>query len=235
MTQLNRRYFLKQGAFAAGFYLFRPILGVFGAFDERTKPTWEQLVEVARWCPTIHNLQPHQLKVLSEDEAALYCDTARMLPIGDPQGIFVTIALGVFIEHLSIAASAFGYKITVTELHQPLDTRLSGSQLFANLSLVQSSGQEKIHPDLIYRRRTSRLHYDGQPLQKEALEDIQQEAALFGHDFFYDNSDPMVNSIIELNQKSLFDDLNKKANRDDDQQGQYHYADPPPLVLVFRV
>lgn len=215
MRDLERRHFLKQGVFATSFYLFKPIIGLFEKIDGPTKPAWTQLVDVARWCPTIHNLQPHQLKILSEDNAALYCDSARMLPVGDPQGIFVTIALGIFIEHLSIAASAFGYKVIVTKLHEPLDTKRSGSQLFAQLSLVEAPEKEKIHPDLIYRRRTSRLHYDGQPLQKEALEDIQQEAALFGHDFFYDNSDTMVNSIIELNQKTLFDDLNKKANRDE--------------------
>lgn len=215
MRDLERRRFLKQGVFATSFYIFKPILGLFGQTDGPTKPTWTQLVDVARWCPTVHNLQPHQLKVLSEDKAALYCDSARMLPVGDPQGIFVTIALGIFIEHLSIAASDFGYKVIVSEVHQPLDTKLSGSQLFAQLSLVQASEKEQIHSDLIYQRRTSRLHYDGLPLQQKVLDEIHQEAALFGHEFFYDHSEQRVNSIIELNQQTLFDDLNDEANRNE--------------------
>src|ERR1044071_458371 len=68
-------------------------------------PAWTELVEYARWCPSVHNLQPHKLKIISETEAELYYDPVRLLPVGDPHSIFVTVAMGIFVEHLSIAAS----------------------------------------------------------------------------------------------------------------------------------
>ena len=40
-----------------------------------------------------------------EQRLHLYYDPGRALPVGDPKGIFVTVALGVFIRHLSIAAA----------------------------------------------------------------------------------------------------------------------------------
>lgn len=212
---MERRIFLKQGFFATGLILFKPVLKVFKKIDEQTMPTWQQLVDVARWCPTIHNLQPHQLKIISDDEAALYCDPSRTLPVGDPQGVFVTIALGIFIEHLNIAASPFGYKIKVTEFYQPVNTQAIESQLIAKLTLLKSTEKEHIDPSLIYTRRTSRLHYDNRRLPETLLEEIRKEAAFFDHEFYYDQSDDLVESIIEINQRTLFDDLNNNANREE--------------------
>lgn len=90
MDSLERRNFLKNGFFSAGFLLLKPYLEIFKKIDEQAIPTWEQLVEVAKWCPTIHNLQPHRLKIINSEAARLYYDPTRTLPHGDPEGIEIT-------------------------------------------------------------------------------------------------------------------------------------------------
>ena len=86
-------------------------------------PSWNELIEIARWAPTIHNLQPHQVKIISENEAEVFYNPKRLLPVEDPNSIFTTIALGVFIEHLSIAAGSFGYKVTIDHFHNPVSIK----------------------------------------------------------------------------------------------------------------
>ena len=213
MDSLERRNFLKNGFFSAGFLLLKPYLEFFKKIDEQSIPTWEQLVEVAKWCPTIHNLQPHRLKIINSEAAHLYYDPTRTLPHGDPEGIFVTIALGIFIEHLSIAAGPFGYKVLLSKFVNPVDTKAANNQLFAELQLVKIAEKEALDSQLIYKRRTSRLHYDGKPLKKEALDEIKSEAAKYDHTFFSNSSKQFIQPVIEANQKTLFDDLNNNENR----------------------
>ena len=225
MNQTPRRTILKQGFLASTLLLFEPYLRLFKKLDEHSKPTWHQLVEVARWCPTIHNLQPHQLKIINDEQAELYCDVSRTLPVGDPDGTFVMIALGIFIEHLKIAASAHGYTVLMSELIQPVSTKKSGSLLIAKLTLEKITKSETIDPSLIYLRRTSRLHYDGKLLSEAALEQIRIEAEDYQHDFYYDSTKTLVDSVIEINQRTLFDDLNNDATRNELDR-LFRYNDP---------
>lgn len=226
MENFERRVFLKNGVFSAGLLLLRPYLDAFKKLDEQSIPTWEQLVDVARWCPTIHNLQPHQIKEIDAEHAQLFYDPARTLPYGDPNGVFVTIALGIFIEHLSIAASPHGYKVVLENLRNPVDTKANGSQLFAELKLVKRSDKEPLDPQLIFQRRTSRLHYDGKPINEAALDEMKTEAEKFEHEFYYDATDALVSQIIETNQQTLFDDLNDDKNREElDRLFRYTDAD----------
>ena len=213
MDSLERRNFFKNSVFSAGAMLLAPYFKLFKKIDEQSIPTWEQLVEIARWCPTIHNLQPHQIKIINSEAAHLYYDPSRTLPHGDPEGIFVTIALGIFIEHLSIAAGPFGYQVVLSKFVNPVDTKATDNQLFAELQLIKRSEKEQIDPQMIYQRRTSRLHYNDQPLQKAALDDIKNEATKYDHAFFSNSSKQFVDLVIEANQKTLFDDLNNDQTR----------------------
>ena len=51
--------------------------------------------------------------MISENRAELYYDPKRLLPHGDPKSVFSTVAMGIFIEHLSIAASKFDYDVKI--------------------------------------------------------------------------------------------------------------------------
>lgn len=213
MLVINRRNFLKTGfkitAFVASLNPIKFLLATPG----QVWPTWQELVDYARWCPNVHNLQPHKIKLISETEALLYYDPARLLPIGDPNCIFVTVAMGIFIEHLSIAAAPYAAKIEIVEVFEPITTDALQFTLFAKLKLVPAYRKETLERELILERKTSRLHYDGLQLKQGVLEQIGNQANKFDHNFFYSNEKKVIDFIVELNQKTLFEDLNAGANR----------------------
>ena len=105
MKITKRRGFIKNITFATFSMSFLlPFKSIFG-FTNSFPPSWIEILEIAKWCPTVHNLQPQKLKIISETEAHLYYNPKRLLPIGDPKSIFATVTMGIFIEHLSIAAA----------------------------------------------------------------------------------------------------------------------------------
>ena len=178
-------------------------------------PGWRELIEVARWAPTIHNLQPHQVKIISENEAELFYNPERLLPVEDPESIFTTVALGVFIEHLSIAAAPFGYKVIIDRIHNPVSTQSTKTTLFATLRLVSTQEKEELNKALIFERRTSRTDYNGDSLNKNTIQRLEKEAQKFGQDFFYSEDKEIVDFVVNLNEETLFEDLASKPTRDE--------------------
>lgn len=210
-----RRLFIKRALSSSAFLaLYQPIQSVFGqSLSKSIFPSWVELVEYARWCPSVHNLQAHKLKIISESEADLYYDPARLLPVGDPQAIFVTVAMGIFIEHLSIAASIYGYNVKILEVFQPISTQNKTLTRFAKVQLEKSFEYEELNRELIKKRRTSRIQYNGIKLNQSLLEKLKIQTEKAQHEFFYSEDQEFVNLIIELNQKTLFEDLESEANR----------------------
>lgn len=216
MIDYSRRKFLKNGMKVSLLVAFHPFHRIFATTPMNMSiPSWNQLVEIARWCPTIHNLQPHQVKVISDTEADLYYDPKRLLPVGDPNAVFVTIALAMFVEHLSIAAGSFGWKVDLTQRYEAVSTKANQSTRFARLTLSPLIEAESLDASFILKRRTSRLHYDGRPLNDQTLHLIKEEASKFGHEFFHSSDQEFVDFVIDLNQQTLFEDLESKPGREE--------------------
>ncbi len=209
----TRRTFFKNAAKAILLsVLFNPLRNLLAYGNNETIPSWTELVDHARWCPTVHNLQPHLIKIISETEAELYYNPPRLLPIGDPNSIFATLAMGIFQEHLSIAASPYGKKVEITEVFSPVNIENKEPTLFAKLRLISSTEKEELNRELIKKRRTSRLKYNGKPLNQETLAKIKNETAKFEHTFFSTSNQEVVDLLVKLNQETLFEDINSKAN-----------------------
>lgn len=209
MENLSRRNFLKQGIKAA---LIITVLDPFkkcfsNSLVTKSYPNWSELVEDARWCPSVHNLQPHKLKIISASEAELYYDPKRLLPIGDPHCIFTTVAMGIFVEHLSIVAAPYGYEVTITQIGDPITTKTSELTLFARLNMQPRTKIEIFNRDLIKKRKTSRGHYIHKLISPNTLEGLKQIANEYNNEFFYTQESSMVHEIINLNQETLFEDL----------------------------
>src|SRR3954470_15898793 len=109
---------------------------------------WVELLEVARWAPSPHNIQPWRLRVVSETEAELVCPADRRLPATDPGSRFTLVGLAVFVETLRVAAHARG---------RELDADWNG--LGAHLRLLPGGGGD-FDPRLVLERRTARGPYD---------------------------------------------------------------------------
>lgn len=213
----SRRRFLKNSVFATvAITVLNPFKKLFAYFkNEDQVPSWVELIEYARWCPTVHNLQPHKIKIISRTEAELYYDPARLLPVGDPNAIFVTVAMGIFHENLSIAASKYMSVVEMYEITAPVKIGGTAPVLFSRLKIVPSNKKEKLSRELIFKRKTSRIHYNGTPLKKETLEKINNEAAKFDHEFFSSSEPELIDYIIELNKETLFEDISVKADREE--------------------
>lgn len=213
----TRRRFLKNTLtaviYAALFHPFRRLIA--SQTGENKLPAWTKLVDYARWCPSVHNLQPHKLKVISNNEAELYYDPSRLLHVGDPHAIFATVAMGIFIEHLSIVASFYGARVEIAQVFDPITTQAGELTRFAKLMLTATTEKCELDKELILQRRTSRLHYDGSPLKQDTLNNIKKQAEKFDHEFFSTSDDELLNSILELNQQTLFEDLESKPDRDE--------------------
>ena len=214
----SRRIFIKRTFLGASFIVLSNPFKQLWALTKNTPsipPSWKELVEIARWCPTVHNLQPHQVKIISETEAELFYNPERLLPVEDPDSIFTTIAIGVFIENLSIAAAPFGYKVIIDHLYDSISIKSLKPTLFAKLKLVSNSEKEVLNEKLIVKRRTSRVHYDGKSLNENTIQRIKKESEKFGHDFFHSSEKDIVDFVITLNEETLFEDLGSKPTRDE--------------------
>lgn len=215
--KITKRNFIKKTALLVSYgIVINPLKKLLASNIVKQKlPSWVELVETARWAPSVHNLQPHKLKIISATQAELYYDTQRLLPVEDPQSTFATVALGIFIEHLSIAASPYNMKVKATTIHAPVNMNNHGYVLFASLQLTPNDVKEELYPELITKRRTSRLHYNGIALNNDTLSKIDKQAKAFNHEFIYSNEKKFIDSIIELNEQTLFEDISGDNTRNE--------------------
>ena len=195
---MNRRKFLLNTGLLGLSGLFP-----FGAIARQKPPSWHELVEWARWAPSVHNLQPHRIKVISEDKALLCYDPEFLLPVGDPKSEFSTAVMGVFSESLSIAAAPHGYKVEMSAILKPISTEYKDVQPFAELHLVPSFSKEPLTPELLLKRRTSRIDYDGEPLSSSTIESCAAIVSKLGGTLFYTHDPEKVDMLVKINQAAL--------------------------------
>ena len=216
MENLSRRNFIKKTSTGL---LSAALISSFGKIFASNKidktPSWNELIDFARWCPTVHNLQPHLVKIISETEAEIYYNPSKLLPIGDPESIFATVAMGVFIENLSIASAFYNKKIIVEGTLNPITINAKSNTLFAKLKMIDSDLNDPISRELILKRKTSRLHYNGNKISETTLTKLKNQTEAFNHEFFSTSDHVAIESIIEMNKETLFEDLESKPMREE--------------------
>ncbi|MBO2030468.1 hypothetical protein J4D99_03605 [Siccationidurans ginsengisoli] len=210
---MKRRTFLWQAALGLG-------AATLGASRVRAAGTpaaagarWSLLLDYARWSPSPHNIQPWRLRVLSDTEAELCYDPARLLRHTDPSSCFTIIGLAMFIESLRVAAAPLGYHLAAE--HAPeaqLNYTATTPQLFATLRLTPGA-QPAPNRELLKWRRTARHAYDGRPVATAVQQRLGQLAAQHGHQLCFSDDPAMVDFILDLNRQTLFADLDEPANR----------------------
>lgn len=173
---------------------------------------WREGAAYARWAPSPHNIQPWRLRVLSPTSAELYYDTARLLPKTDPTSAFTIIGLTMFVEYLSLAVRPRGYEVIAEYVSEPLNYAATRPTLFARLTLRASTdaGPDRL---LILERKTSRLPYNGKPIDAAALNAIAAIADRHGHRLESSSDPAMVDWTLDLNRFTLFSDLDDPEAR----------------------
>lgn len=196
-------------------HLTRVDIAVSLCHTEGVSPTWEELVDVARWAPSAHNIQPWRIRPRADGEADLLCASNRLLPATDPTGRFTMVGLGIFLELLAVAARAEGVDVEADLTLAPLVAGNGALHDVARLRLVAFSGREELEPRLIRERRTSRVPYDGRPVADGVLGELAAAAAAWGHTATFSSDGDLVRFVLDLNRETLFYDLTDDAAREE--------------------
>jgi len=179
------------------------------------KGLWNELLEYARWAPSPHNVQPWKVKILSEKEAEVYYDPKRLLSVEDDTGKFTIAGFGIFIEMLSLAAHKSGFTVAEEYNGTLLDASKTELTLFAKIKLIKTQEKEPFDRELIVKRRTSRLPYDGRPIPEAVVQELKDIAKKYGHTFTFSNEEDMIKWILQLNCDTVFYDLKDTATREE--------------------
>lgn len=197
----------------------RAMLGTGAGRLEQRDPRglWREAAAYARWTPSPHNIQPWRLRVHSEQVAELYHDPRRGLPDTDPSSAFMTMSLAMFAEYLSIAVAPRGYQVKAEFVERPLDYTATRPTRFATLTMVPMvDAPQAVAADdreLLLLRQTSRLPYDGNPVDSASMTCIDETAAAVGHRVGWSHEAPLVQDTLDLNRRALFADLNDTVAR----------------------
>jgi len=211
---MQRREFI-QNMLAVGIPVFfsKSILASenFKAIDEEQNLTaWKNILEYARWSPSVHNIQPWQVKIENDGNAKVYCDTTKFLTIADPKAAFSYITMSVFVECIRIAADNENYACSIN-YHQPVKEK--DLQLFADIKLNKASTTPLFNKELLKQRKTSRIAYSGKCMTNETKEQLQKVCTDFEIQFGHSAEEKKVENILLLNRDTLFNDADNEKYR----------------------
>jgi len=176
---------------------------------------WREILDDARWAPSPHNTQPWLVRLLSPEAAELYAPRERLLPVEDPEGRFETAAQGIFLEALDVAAGKLGLTVETEPLFPSLGADADERPLVARLRLVPREEPARFAARLLHRRRTSRLPYDGRPVDQQALAELSAIAAELGHQARFTSDPALVDWVVSLNADTVFYDLVEDDRREE--------------------
>ena len=210
---MERRKFLQRLALLIGGSLFTPEQLFSGKQHFPQKELWLSLVDYARWSPSPHNIQPWKLKVISETSAELHYSADRLFPVSDKDNRFTYIAMGIFIESLSVAASNYGYQLDFISNDARILEGPSSQKSLGNLVLSIENVTPDFDKELLKQRKTSRLHYQPFPVKDPLLYSLKKIAEQSDHTFEFTSDASRVEEILKLNRDALFIDLNEAPVR----------------------
>ncbi|MBA3748895.1 MAG: hypothetical protein H0W96_15595 [Solirubrobacterales bacterium] len=187
---------------------------------------WDTILSYARRYPSPHNTQPIKLRI-DGLSAEIFYDLDLGLPAGDAYGIpFGSVAAGIFIETVSIAAHSLGYSVAERLDFTPMDFT-SGDRLHPLGVLTLEPSAEPIDdlaPDLLLSRRTSRLRYEQRPVPPAVMDEARRMAGNYDQTLAGTSERRLVDEVIAVNQRTLFYDLEKPAMREEI-QGYLRYSE----------
>lgn len=176
--------------------------------------TWRAILEEVRRYPSPHNSQPIKVRITGDRTARVYYDLDLGLP-AESFGIpFGHVCAGVFLHSLGVVAAGHGWRV-VEELHlAPLDfAAVDRAHLLATVRLEpqQPDPQARAEYEAFLRRRTSRRPYDGRLVDERVLDGVATLAAEGGHELGVTSAPQDVRALVDINQRTLFDDLRNDA------------------------
>ncbi|MGB5285540.1 MAG: hypothetical protein WBN29_13585 [Polyangiales bacterium] len=177
------------------------------------------IIEALRYgitAPSAHNTQPWLIELVSDTEARVFLDKARLLPATDPPGRQVHMSHGTFVELMAISATHFGYRADVDLLPEGTMTDEElGTKPTARIRLVEAPdvSVDDLFPEVL-TRRTSRLPHEGPMVTSDELATIVSqigpsnvETTLLTEDQLHDALSIVRRAMeIEVNDYELYDE-----------------------------
>ncbi|MGW4796077.1 Acg family FMN-binding oxidoreductase [Nonomuraea sp. NPDC004297] len=112
--------------------------------------------------PSVRNTRPWRLRRVDDATMELYADLDRLLFVTDPMGRGLGISCGAALFNLRLAVRMTGHDALVSVLPDPAER----PDLLATVRAVPGApprADERLLHEMIPRRRTHRLPFDGQP------------------------------------------------------------------------
>lgn len=124
--------------------------------------------------PNPHNRQPWLIKLVGNDEALIYCDLNRRLPMTDPYDRQILIGFGCFLELARIAAAERGVRMEMSAFPDGVPSERLDKRPIARLRFVDNP---KAIPDPLFRyipiRRSSKQPFDtARPVEDRMLSSL---------------------------------------------------------------
>jgi nitroreductase len=132
--------------------------------------TVKRALAIARFAPSAHNTQPWRVS-REGDRLVIGVDPRRHLAHSDPLARDLHLALGGFVEAITLALAAEG--VAAAAVDPPAGA-------FAALEHAGSRGRDAGPISLLRRRQTSRLAYSPRPLEAAAVDALAAAARAHG-------------------------------------------------------
>jgi hypothetical protein len=126
--------------------------------------------------PNPHNRQPWLIALRGDDEALVFCDLEKRLPVTDPFDRQITIGFGTFFELAAIAAAQRGIEIEFTLFPEGTPSGRLDKRPIALLRFMQ---RQDVAPDSLFahvlNRRSNKQSYDmKRPVDPAALSALSE-------------------------------------------------------------
>lgn len=135
--------------------------------------TVQAALDVACRAPSVHNTQPWCWAVAAHS-VHLFADTARQLPVLDPNGRAMTLSCGAALHHARIAFAALGWQAQVHRSPNPHDRDHLAAIEFA--ALPEIDGQDLALVEAATHRRTDRRPFLNTPVPATVLDRVARAA-----------------------------------------------------------
>jgi hypothetical protein len=129
----------------------------------------KRALSYALLAPNPHNRQPWLVRLDGADSLTLYVDLDRRLPATDPFDRQITIGCGAFLELLSIAAAAEGYRTDIAFFPEGEDLKTLDRRPIASVRFVAGEGHRDPLFEQILARRSNKEIYESRDVPDSAL------------------------------------------------------------------
>jgi hypothetical protein len=139
-------------------------------------------------------------------------ERARTLPDEDTSGHFLRLAMGMFLESLTLVSANAGCALRYSLL--PGDSS-AVFEPFADLELHEGAQPSQYPGYLFTSRMTSRLPSNGVRIEPQATEELKRLDAELGHRYHQLDDPVLIEMLIQENILAVFRDLNDRPYHDE--------------------